>query len=324
VFSGDPLQAIPIPIAEEFFTDAEDFPYFVNAWTLNSQKPSSLLFWVNGTNGRPCGIYEVTVPETSKDPIDVTFLTAVGGSIYDIVSGGFTNGMSNPNLLVLLNNTHLLVSLDGESLSEYVLPTTYADPVHFTSFTDNYTVPILGPIAHGKTVSLAVSPADSDVIAVTGWPVDLNRGEEEIWLTTDGAQSWIDITGNLNPATQTVARMRPSGLLFMDYPNMNTSAILVGTVSGVYVSWTDSAMQAVWSRLGLLSDLPLVMVYHLSYEPYSDTLVCATFGRGVYLLENARGLILKARQQQIESNCGVSGTFNPPSAAPYFPPQESC
>ena len=37
-----------------------------------------------------------------------------------------------------------------------------------------------------------------------------------------------------------------------------------------------------WSRFGTCSDFPIVLTAGLSYEHYSDTLVAATFGRGVY------------------------------------------
>jgi len=120
-----------------------------------------------------------------------------------------------------------------------------------------------------------------------------------------------------------VGRIRPSGLLIVEYSTLGTNALLVGTVSGVFLSWTDDQMSGIWSRVGLFTDLPLVMVYHLSYEVYSDTLVCATFGRGIYLLRHAKSLILKARQQQLQGSC-TTGSFNPPLSTGFFPSQDSC
>ena len=40
---------------------------------------------------------------------------------------------------------------------------------------------ILGPLTHAKTVSLAVSSSNSNLIAVTGWPsVATNLGTEQV------------------------------------------------------------------------------------------------------------------------------------------------
>jgi hypothetical protein len=63
------------------------------------------------------------------------------------------------------------------------------------------------------------------------------------------------------------------------------TALLVGTVSGVYVTFVEKALAAgaaSWARVGTCDEFPLVLTLGLSYEPTSDTLVAATMGRGVY------------------------------------------
>jgi hypothetical protein len=56
---------------------------------------------------------------------------------------------------------------------------------------------------------------------------------------------------------------RPSGLLLVPLGGSgsgdNATALLVGTVSGVYISWLEPARRAQWTRLGSCADLPLVM-----------------------------------------------------------------
>ena len=86
-------------------------------------------------------------------------------------------------------------------------------------------------------------------------------------------------------------------------------ALLVGTVSGVFISWTDGLGK--WSRLGSCADLPLVKVAGLTHEHYSDTLVAATMGRGVYALRGARHAVFYAPPEVRR--------FSPPSPTPDDP-----
>ena len=155
--------------------------------------------------------------------------------------------------------------------------------------------PLIGPVSHGQTVFLAVHPADSSTAAVTGWSsvIDNAAGQDSVWLTSDAGRTWTDVTGDLVAATGTVGRPRPSGLLLLG------DALLVGTVSGVYVSYPKAGHPVAWSRLGLCSDLPLVLVMGLSHEPSSDTLVAATMGRGIYTLPNATNALKQHAQSQI-------------------------
>ena len=87
------------------------------------------------------------------------------------------------------------------------------------------------------------------------------------------------------------------------------SALLVGTVAGVFASWLlpargdthdDDAMTAFsprassWVRVGSCAQLPLVLAAGLSYQAPSDTVTVATMGRGVYILPNASQAVLAA------------------------------
>lgn len=151
----------------------------------------------------------------------------------------------------------------------------------------------------------------------------MNGGEESIWVTLTAGDTWIDMTGDIEAATSTIAKARPTGLLFVPFPEFNASALLVGTVSGVYVTWTDPVHQGLWARVGQCQDLPLVLTKGLQYNPYDDTIVAATLGRGVYTLHNARSHLANIRHQQDQANCGLT----PPrqwDPLPYWPPQKSC
>jgi hypothetical protein len=89
--------------------------------------------------------------------------------------------------------------------------------------------------------------------------------------------------------------------------------IVLGTATGVFASVSDYGSTGRWFRVGLCSELPMVclnrcslhgesrfivffkrvfqvMVQGVSYEAYSDTLVVATFGRGMFSFISLFGL----------------------------------
>lgn len=153
---------------------------------------------------------------------------------------------------------------------------------------------ILGPCSHDRTLSLAVSPADSSLLAVAGWPSLLdNGGSERVWLSRDAGGTYADVTKNLRAATATIGQARPSALLLLPLPKLNATALLVGTVNGVLAARVAAGGGTIttWQRLGACAQLPLVLVAGLSYQPVSDTLVAATMGRGVYAVHHASELL---------------------------------
>lgn len=143
-------------------------------------------------------------------------------------------------------------------------------------------------------------------------------------------------------ATQTVGQPRPSALLLVDLEaegegahhqaaakggvdggngnggnkgriKTTTTALLVGTVSGVFVSFVGSGddvgvqLLGRWARLGSCAELPLVLTLGLSHEPTSDTLVAATFGRGVYVMHQATRALRRARARMVGAAGLVEG-----------------
>jgi len=344
--SSSILTSLSIPYSQHF-RDAGAFPFFYPPWTLNSQQPDQLLMFVNGTAERKAGIWAFStdrkesvdlVPAvfTEHDKIDDELTTQydplnpvahVEGydmptaivdcpSVYDLVVGGYTDGKSDPGLIVAMSATHLYQRRGTSSgpVNATALPMHFAAPVVFPYKNGK---PAVGPCSHGKTVSLTVSMADSRAIAVTGWPVDMEKGEEAIFFTTDAGVTWQNITGDLTKATGTTARYRPSGVLIMEYTEHNVNAILVGTTNGVYVTWSDRI--GVWQRLGDEASFPRVKTQRLSYEAYSDVLVCATYGRGVYTFKGAKKAVYQSRTDVSSSS---QRTFS--SSAKFLPPQKSC
>jgi hypothetical protein len=330
---------IGVPLAK-YFPAPSSFPYFVTPYTLNSQDTTQLIFWANGTDDSSApfsrsGFYAFHLPHdgsiTSKDdigpPTAVAYTAAADGVVLDFVAGGFTDGKSDPSLLVAMTATHLLYSTGGNMVS-LKLPCTFASPVPM-EYDPQTGARILGPVTHGRTVSLTVSPADSNVIAVTGWTsVADNEGAENVWVTTDGGATWQNITSNLRAASGVVGKVRPGGLLIVDLLENNARAVLVGTSNGIQVAFLEGARgehafftfdpaQVAWKRFGSEAEFPIVLTAKISYEHYSDTLVAATFGRGIYVMKNGAKKALVAAMGGEERKPRVPEK----SSAVFFPAQ---
>lgn len=283
------------------------FPFFVQPFALNSINHQIYFYASNGERDtvrsklKQGGIYQLHVSGnvSSPDEFSPPELELSTEDLYAIVAGGVTEGKSDPDLLVGMNDTHLLhrSGLSGQVLLNK-LPVQFAKPIVFQykKQPDGDFGYILGPTSHDRTVSLAVSPADSSLIAVTGWTsLTQNDSPEGIWLSKDAGRSFTDITGDLRTATGVMNAIRPSSLLMIPLVSVQKTALLVGTSTGVFIATVGGEQnhdgELHWSRLGDCSQLPLVLVAGLSYEPKDDTLVAATMGRGVYVVKQATKVI---------------------------------
>ena len=330
---GNTFTNVPLT---DYFPEPSNFPFFVQPYALNSQDPSRFVFWTNGTAGRRSAFYEFEIPysvKTSKDiPAPREILVPPPGAFFlDFVSGGFTSGKPDPELIVGMSSSHLYVKNNstgaGSEMVARELPMKFATPVDMIYDEKTPGKPrILGPVTHGRTVSLAVSPADSNVVAVTGWPsVKTNAGPERIFASFDAGLAWLDVTGDLREATGVVGKVRPGGLLIVDLVKNNDRALLTGTSNGVYVTFLDSS-PGIWVRLGSEEQFPIVLTADLSFEHYSNKIVAATFGRGIYVFDNAKEALLDARDEIWNLRAPRSGERLAPrvteeSSARFFPEQ---
>jgi hypothetical protein len=227
--------------------------------------------------------------------------------ILDFVSGGYVDGKDDPSLLLAISNSHLYVGRSNETKTSMVgrpLPVSFAEPVTLEYDMSNGGSRILGPLTHAKTLNMAVSNNDSSLIAITGWQtIANNAGDEAIFLTNDMGRTWSNITGDLRPASGVVGKVRPSGLLFVDIGETinDLVALLVGTSSGVMVTFLNQktvsndreTTNQRWIRLGNCKEFPITLTADVDYEVTSDKLVAATFGRGIYVLDNAKYTLRK-------------------------------
>jgi hypothetical protein len=326
---GDAFIGVPLAM---YFPEPASFPYFVQPYTLNVQDPAKVVFWANGTNAsHPSAFYQFDIPADVKDTDDIKAPTVVmrsppGAQILNFVSGGMTAGVADPTVLIGMSETTLYVrtAASGDTLMAHPLPATFASPVTL-AYMSHTGARILGPLSHGRTTSLAVASSDSSVIAVTGWPsISTNAGLELVFASHDAGKTWTDVTGGLFEATGVHGKTRAGGLLWVDLAENNARALLVSTTNGVMVNFVGTGVNQTveaggWIRFGACSDFPIVLNSAVSYEHYSDTLVAATMGRGVYRLKNAKSALLAARQLLLPNS---PEPVPERSSAEYFPPQK--
>jgi hypothetical protein len=317
---------IGVPLAD-YFPTPSSFPFFVQPYALHAQDPSRLVFWVNGTNDSvKSSFYEFVIDANVTQSGDIgaprhIFDTPPGAVVLNFFAGGHTLGNPDPSLLVAMDASNLYVrdasTGDGEMFTRK-LPVEFAAPVTLGYNTSDDDSRILGPVSHGSTTSLAMSPSDSSHLAITGWQsVYDNEASEQIFTSTDTGKTWTDVTGNLREVSGVVGKVRPGGLLMVDLLLNKDRALLVSTANGVFVSF--DAAPGKWTRLGTCADFPIVLTKSLSYEHYSDTLVAATFGRGIYSLKHAKQALLLLR----EAVLGLKPILPEESSAPYFAPQQA-
>lgn len=313
-------QYIRIPI-RDYFPDPSLFPFFVHPYVLNAQDPTRLNIWVNGSSLNIMedgdgindeshyhknygAFFEFHISYTVKETKDIGAPTRLletppGAMILDFVSGGKVDGNQDSSLLVALSTTHLYMRIANESLQQRPLPITFAMPVTLQyDYTGGTPTRILGPLTHHKTAFLSVSKHDANMIAITGWEsVDTNDGEESVFVTFNGGKAWTNFTGNLRDAVGVSGKVRPRG---MDWVPLVASrgihALLVGTSNGIYATvvqqgqekYEENEIGCEWHRLGSCQEFPIVLVSDVIYSQDSNTLVAATYGRGIYMLRHVQ------------------------------------
>jgi hypothetical protein len=94
-------------------------------------------------------------------------------------------------------------------------------------------------------------------------------GNSHVWMTTNGGNSWVEITGSLTPTSWTNA-------LVVDWRS-EPPVLYVGTARGVYSS---PDLGNTWSPFG--QALPNAAVTDLQFLPQFNLLAAATYGRGVF------------------------------------------
>jgi hypothetical protein len=104
----------------------------------------------------------------------------------------------------------------------------------------------------------------------------------KVYMTSDaGSISWLDITGNLKNVGDlfSIEVIRNANYV---HTSLGFGGIVVGTEYGLYISSGNSL--GIWNKIG--ENIPNVQINDLCYNPESDILAVATFGRGAWVLKN--------------------------------------
>jgi hypothetical protein len=227
---------------------------------------------------------------TSFYPSNGISITADRGNTFNTVQTGESGGI-----------TAMAWSQDGLYL--YVASSEAITKCTWDAALEDLTCAPAGNV--GAVVrSLAVDSNDSDVLyAVTTSTYISSRrrtptfDDPAVFESTDRGATWTDIS-----VTGSLLNTAASGGAAAFIGNDSVSTVVVGTSNGVLVpDGTES-----WNVLA--KGLPKVPVLEMVYEPADDTLVAATFGRGVWFLDNATKAVALALSDEAVSVWSHSAT----------------
>jgi len=198
---------------------------------------------------------------------------AVGGSvkIYESLDAG---GTFNPIALIGVNQMPGPVAYGG-----YRNGVANPDVLYVGFGSQIYSRTVTG----GALAATAALPAGAGtikrlVINPTDWQNVFATDDNQVFESTDGGATWLDITGSL--VSGGLSSTEFNGLEFV---SGSSPYIALGTRSGVFASRLSNL--GVWFELG--DSLPDVLVFDLEYDATDDVLVAGTLGRAAWLLPNA-------------------------------------
>ena len=108
---------------------------------------------------------------------------------------------------------------------------------------------------------------------------DGGTGRGHVFRTSDGGDSWIDLTGNLPDMPVNTLLLDPDAALF------SPRVLYAGTDIGVFRMTLDGT--TTWQPFG--TGLPPVVVNRLAYNPMTRQLLAATYGRGIWAISSRFG-----------------------------------
>jgi photosystem II stability/assembly factor-like uncharacterized protein len=123
-----------------------------------------------------------------------------------------------------------------------------------------------GVLPQRWVTSIVVDPADANHVFVSFSNYKEGDLAANVWQTTDGGATWVNISGNLPDA--------PVWMLTYDQPR---GQLYVTTDFGVFFLKNGKKS---WGRLG--TGLPNAPVFDLKLTGDGKTIYAATFGRGIY------------------------------------------
>ena len=131
-----------------------------------------------------------------------------------------------------------------------------------------------GPGANSSVSHIEPSRTNAQTAYVAFDRHKLDDFHPYVFKTTDGGQTWQNISGNL-PAKAYVHVVREDP--------KNASLLYAGTETGLFVSYSAGTE---WVPLKL-KNLPHVAVHDIVVHPRENDLILATHGRGIWILDDA-------------------------------------
>jgi photosystem II stability/assembly factor-like uncharacterized protein len=148
--------------------------------------------------------------------------------------------------------------------------------VHITRNGGDTWTEIIQGLPFNKQVSrIVASRYDRAVVYLTLNGRRDDDAHDYVYKSTDYGKTWIDISGNIPGGPVNVIREDPK----------KKDVLYVGTELGVYVT-TDGG--ATWHVLA--NGLPTCFVWDLIVHPRDNTLVIATNGRGMYVIDDVKAI----------------------------------
>ncbi len=194
------------------------------------------------------------------------YRTLNGAGSWTPISGDLTDGYSGGNLVY---NTITTMAV-APSNSQVIYAGTDDGNVHVTFNGGQYWIDIGSSLPERWVTRVAVDPEDHNRAYVTLSGFRWDSPLPHVFSTTDGGQSWTDISSDLPEV--------PVNDIIIDPET--TDILYIGTDVGVYVS-TDAGGS--WQSFN--EGLPVVPVVDLVFHRPTRTLAAATYGRSMFTVE---------------------------------------
>jgi len=242
-----------------------------NGINLSDRSDFYIPFTLNksNTNQLFLGTYRLYRTDNSKAP-------SAGDVAWKIISPDLTSGCTGTAPNGARNCTISAIGVGGGqavytgSLNGLVYISTDAQVNNTPTWTrlDN------GKLPKRPVTQFAVDPSNYRIAyaAYAGFNAATPSKPGHLFKTTDGGQSWTDISGNLPDS--------PVNSIILDPSYANT--LYAGTDVGPFASFDGGGT---WSALG--TAFPIVSIWQLDLDPSHRTLAAGTHGRGAFSIQDA-------------------------------------
>jgi photosystem II stability/assembly factor-like uncharacterized protein len=249
---------------------------------------------------------------------NVLFRSDNRGDAYTAVSGDLTRALDRDTFTVMgrkwgkdavnknlyTNDLSVGTALDESPLREGLLYVGTDDGLIQVSENGGRTWRSAGPfpgVPEFTFVSKLLASRHDTAVVYAAFN-NMLRGDFDPYLlkSTDRGRTWTSIRGNL-PARDQVWTLAED--------HVNRNVLFAGTEHGAYVT-LDGGQR--WQRLG--AGLPSVAVRDIQIQRRENDLVLATFGRGIYILDDYSPLRALATRQAANAD----GMLTPPRATRVY------